>query len=162
MAKQYILYLNLISILVVVIFCLGSCSFQNKGEENLNDYHTILNYFEEKHGVSISNEITEIFVLTEVMCPICNKVFADFITKFINNETSVLVINARGTQVDIRPFLNNDDNVFFDPGLDNNKYEIFSNTKVVFLSDKSIDTIIIINTKNLYNQLILIDEHVKQ
>lgn len=106
----------------------------------------IESYFREKHNYSFSNNLKAIFVLTESGCMNCNKQFSEFISKDVAKDDVVCLIKASGTRVDISGIENNGITSFYDTNPDE---AILSESGVIFLKNKEIDTIIKIDAKTL-------------
>jgi hypothetical protein len=117
-----------------------SLSEKEKFIENLKEYLNV------KHQIKLNNSIKKVFILTDENCHSCNKFFAKTIEKNINDSSSLLLVSASSSKIDLSPF-DGANNVFFE----NKSKEIFlfDNSKIIFLNQEKIDTIISIKLDNL-------------
>ena len=136
----------------MLLFLFTSCS----EDKNKAYYKDVAAYFQTNHQFEITSHIKAIFVLTEQNCMPCNKKLSDFM---VNNNQKELVylIKASGAAVDISPYEDMQGNIFYsydDPPL-------FNESQVILLNNKSVDTIIKINAKTIYDDLDFIHEKIK-
>jgi hypothetical protein len=138
---------NLFFLFSVAFFVL-SCSSQE-----VIEFRKIARYFEKTHNHKITADINKIVVISEGRgCGTCDAAFAQAALKYLTAE-SVFLITAKGNIVDIQPFINLKQNCFFDWQLDLSKFSEFGSSRVIYLKDNKIDTTIVINTKEINQQL---------
>jgi len=140
------LQITFISILTIVFL---GCSPQKS-----KDFEHLEKYFKETHKFKINDKIDKIVVLTEgASCASCDKIFARTAFEHLQNENTVYLVTATGNIVDIQPFLMLEKNCFFDWQLNRAEYSEFSSSRVIYLKNNVIDTIIIINSNEIREQL---------
>jgi hypothetical protein len=132
-----ILYLNKYISLFSLFFIFGCNNFKSDKKE-------IFDLINSK--TPINKNIEKIFILTENDCSSCNKMYSNYLSKNLNNKNALFIINASGNLVDISSFENSKlDNVV----IEDFKDTIFKSSRLIFLSNRNIDTIINVNYKNV-------------
>ena len=126
-----------------------------------NEYDEIKFYFETKQNYQLNNNIKTIFVLTDVGCMPCNKHFSNLITENLNNSSSIFLILASSTNIDLTEFKKSRNNVFFDKQ-ENLNIKNLKKSKVLFLKNNNIDTSIIIDARQIDLQFREINERLKR
>ena len=132
---------RIIIFLIFLNFC--SCNFSSK-----NDYEKEIKLIENIEGVSISSKTEKIFILTEHNCAPCNKLFSEFMTNNIENPNFLFIINASGNVIDISTFKKANSSKIV---ITNLEEEFFTDTKLIKLKNKEIDTIIKISSENIFD-----------
>ena len=136
-----------ISVLLAII--LTACSTTQQKE-----YKKVVNYFETTHNYKIDSTITKIVVIDEGKgCGTCDKTFAETCFKSFTKENTVFLVTAKGNYVDIQPFLGLEKNCYFDWQLNLKEYPEFGSSKVIYLKNNVIDTIVVINSSEIMQQL---------
>ena len=131
------------------MICIISCSTPKQKE-----YEQIEKYFKKIHNFKIDKTINKIVVITEGRtCGTCDRAFAKTVFKNLQNENTLFLVSATGNQVDIQPFLNIEKNCFFDWELNVVEYPEFKSSRVIYLKDNAIDTIVILNSMEIMQQL---------
>ncbi|SFC07317.1 hypothetical protein SAMN05421780_102475 [Flexibacter flexilis DSM 6793] len=123
-------------------------------KETITDekYKTLSEYFSQKHDVRISPAIKRIFVLTEKECVGCNARFSRLISSNINDTSSIVLVAASGTAVDISIFTDQPtQNVYFDEEAPETN-PLFAHTQAIFLKNQAVDTIVAIKAAELQQQ----------
>jgi hypothetical protein len=139
MARKHLIYCILISILIF------SCA------KKQNDYEKIAQYFQTKN-IELKNGYGKIIVLTDNGCPSCTKSLCRTTEFFAQDSTVLRLITSRGASVKIDNYIHKK-NVVIDWQLDEKKFPIFSETKIIYLKTNAIDTIINIDAYGLEKQL---------
>jgi len=121
-------------------------------------YSEIQEYFKEKHRFFIDEEVNAIFVLTARSCVPCNQKFSNFMLFNEHNKHFVYLIKASKNQIDLSAYKDYKGVVFYDTHY---KENIFDNSKVIFIKDKKIDTIIQIEALSLEKSLAYIQKRLK-
>jgi len=123
-------------LLLIFSFLLFSCNTDSSNRE----FEEIANYFKEKHNYEIDKNHKAIFVLTSKGCGGCNKYFSKFMLSNHHDDNVVYLIKASKSAIDLSGFEDYEGVVFYDTDYQ----EIFENSKIIFLKNKEIDTIIAI------------------
>ncbi len=127
---------NILSIALLTVAC----------KDTSNNNYRLDEYFRTKHSYNLQNDTKAILVLTEEGCPSCNKMFSDVVLKNAGRDNVICLVNAGGAKIDITPFEAIRNNMFFDA---DNKDSLFANSKVIFLKNKEIDTIVPIKANTI-------------
>ncbi|CAN5458766.1 hypothetical protein BH10BAC1_BH10BAC1_08660 [soil metagenome] len=144
---------SIVAFLIITATC--GCTSTNSVKEN-NCFDSIKKYFVERHNYNIESGIKKIFVITENGCVPCNKKLAELCSYSIHNNSCIMLITSTGTQVDISNFNPAEKNIFFDQNVTETPYEIFYTSKVIFIKNKAIDTIITLDAHQLEKQFEII------
>ena len=145
MVHKLLIYLILISGLIFV----SSCNSQKKEEK----FNKIINYFEKVHNYKLGNDINKIVIISEGKgCASCEKAFAKTALEYLVDST-VFLVTATGNHIDIQPFLQLERNCFVDWQLNATEYSEFVSSRVIYLKNNEIDTVIIINSNEIMQQL---------
>lgn len=135
-----------------MLFLFSSCN----ADKNEAYYKDIDNYFQTNHEFKIADNSKAVFVLTEQNCMPCNKKLSEFMVHN-NSKDLVYLIKASGSAVDISAYKNMQGNIFY-------SYDdtpLFKESQVILLNHKSIDTIIKVNAKTIYDDLDFISKKIK-
>ena len=137
-----------IIICLLAITLLACSSTKQKGFEHLEKY------FKEVHKFKLDNSINKIVVITEgTGCPSCDRAFANTTLENLQNNNTIFLVIAKGSLIDIQPFLNLEKNCFFDWQLNYKEYPEFTKSKVIYIKNNEIDTIITIKSELLFEHL---------
>jgi len=140
--------LNKILIFALLISLL-SCSSQKSKK-----FEHIKNYFSAVHNFTIDDNVNKIIVITEgTGCPSCDKAFSDAILGYSHDANSIFLVSATGKFINIEPYLNLKNNCFFDCEFNRTEYPEFANTSVICLKNNAVDTIVVINSNEINQQL---------
>jgi len=120
---------------LIFSFLLFSCDINSSKKK----FEEIANYFKENHHYEINQNCKAIFILTSKGCGQCNKNFSKFML-FKQYDDVIYLIKASKNTIDLSGFENYKGIIFYDTEYQ----EIFEKSKVVFLKNKQIDTIITI------------------
>jgi len=123
-------------LLLIFSFLLFYCNDNSVKKE----LEKIESYFKKTHNYEIDQKCKAIFVLTSNGCGSCNKYFSKFMLSNHYDNDVVYLIKASKNIIDLSEFKDHKGVVFYDTEYQ----EIFENTKVIFLNNKQIDTIIAI------------------
>lgn len=136
---------------VLIVFMLFNFSCINNTPKPIK---TIKNYFLKTHNVKIDNSINKIVIITEgSICGQCDRLFSELVLKNLLNDSTIILVNAKGTIINIKDFLDLKKNCYFDWQLDTTKFPEFKTSRVIYLKDNDIDTIIIINPRIILKQI---------
>jgi hypothetical protein len=156
--------LNLkISFILLLFFALGCSDTAEQTTENKpteSRYTTISNYFKERHQVTITDSIKAIFVLTDNGCGPCNKHFSELMASHMNTNTSLFLILASGTNIDLSEFKQSKSKIYYDKP-ENIAHHLFDETKAIFIQHQKIDTTITIDARLIDYQFSEINKLVK-
>lgn len=148
----------------LILLSLISC-FKNNNETVTHivptEYDVIHKYFLERQNYSISNSDKTIFVLTDVGCMPCNKHFSELISDNLNDSTSIFLILANGSNLDLSLFNKKNKKVFFDKQ-ENIKNDILKKSKAIFLEQSKVDTSIVIDARQIEIQFKEIRNHLSK
>ena len=102
-----------------------------------------------------------IVFLSENGCPSCNRDFSKAILNYLINKDNVLIIlNAKGYQIDIRPYLSKESiNVVSDYSSNFYRLKLFYGSGVILLKDQQIEEIIELKLDNM-EQTIRLLKHI--
>jgi hypothetical protein len=114
-------------------------------------------YISNNFKQDISNKYNKIYVLTEQGCLPCNTKFTKFVANKINEDSTLIIVNASGVYVDISEFLDKKENIFFTKQSSNDS--LFNTSKILFLKNNQLDTIIYINPSKLQSQFEYIERY---
>jgi hypothetical protein len=128
------------------MFLLLSCS-----SEKEKQFLLIKEYLNER---SYSLEgVRFILVVTEEGCPACNQRFASIVEEQLTKSTTLCIVAAKGTRVDISPFYQSE-KVLMDLYCDFLKLKICNGSCLLLLSEMGgIDTIVSIESEGLEEKL---------
>lgn len=87
----------------------------------------------------------------------CNKHFSELMKENLNDSSSLFLILASGSNIDISEFNNTNNRVFFDRD-ENHKNNLFYDSKILFFKGKQIDTMITIDARKIDIQIKKINE----
>ncbi|MDR2926988.1 MAG: hypothetical protein LBV41_02115 [Cytophagaceae bacterium] len=140
------LFLGIVSVVCFIISVLSCTSQQEK------EFRKIENYFENKHGYKVADNINKVIIIGEGSnCSVCDKVFAQTAREYLA-DSSVFLITAKGSIVDIEPFRNLKQNCFFD--WQSNLSDLSLNkSRIIYFSNNKIDTVIVINSNEFMAQM---------
>lgn len=145
MESRFLSFLLLISLGIIVIGCEESSTKTSK------DYTKLEDYFGKIHLFKLTPKINSIFVLTDKGCMPCNKKFAKKL-KQMDKDSSLVLITAKQTSINLSGFdLSSKKNVFNDVYFSND-YPFLRRSKVIYLGDKKIDSVIELNVRELDHQ----------
>jgi len=148
MTKIKLLFINILAITII------ACSTPKQKEYKYIEYEHIETYFNKIHNFELDNSIDKIVVIAEGNgCGNCNKIFAEKTLEELEGKNTVFLVTATGNYVNIKPFLNLEKDCFFDWELNKNQYPEFENSRVIYLKNNNIDTIIIMQSELLFEQL---------
>jgi hypothetical protein len=137
-----------------ILFCFVLISFLSCSEQKSKEYAHIEKYFKDTHKFHLDSTIDKIVVITEgTGCIFCDRSFSKIVLEKFQNKNTVILSTATGTCIDIQPFLAIEKNCFFDWQLNKEKYPEFVSSRIIFLKNKEIDTVIVINSTELMQQL---------
>lgn len=144
MELKHLIYLILISSALMISSCKSS-------EERT--YLKIKDYFHDKHDFEIGSDINKIVVIAEgKSCLNCEIAFAEVAYQYLK-DSSVFLVTAKGNYVDISNFLKIDNRCFFDWQLNCYDFPEFESSRVIYLKESEVDTVIVINTDEIMQQL---------
>jgi len=117
------------------------------------EFQKIVNYFENTHQYKITDDINKVVIITEGKgCGTCDAAFAQTALQYLA-DSSLFLITAKGNFVDIKPFLALKQNCFFDWQIELSKFSEFESSRVIYFKDNKIDTIVVINSTEILQQL---------
>jgi|GEM_PF-1118405 len=137
-------------LLLIFSFFLFSCNNNSVKKE----FKEIANYFKETHNYEIDQKCKAIFVLTSRGCNSCNKYFSKFMLSNSYDSDVIYLIKASKNAIDLSGFEDYNGVVFYDT--DYQKF--FGNSKIIFLNNKQIDTIIIIEPQTILDGFQIINQ----
>lgn len=121
--------------------------------ERTNEFEKISDYFKQKHNFILNGGVNKIVVIGEGGgCPSCEKSFADFAFENLL-DSSVFLVISRGNNINIKKFLDLEQNCFFDWQLDKQKFPEFKSSRIIYLKSNAIDTVVVINSKEFLEQI---------
>jgi DNA/RNA endonuclease YhcR with UshA esterase domain len=144
MAHKHLIYWGLISFSIF-----SSCAQPQKQEISKNE---VTEYLTDKK-YQLSKNIKKIIVITENGCPACSNALAEVGCKELADSSTLFVITARGSNVNIKPYLQMKNNVIFDWQANSSQFPMFQQTSVIYLNNTEVDTIIDINADDIHGQL---------
>jgi len=110
-------------------------------------FEEITSYFITKHDYLVGDNTKAIFVLTSIGCKPCNKKFSELmITNQYAQNDIVYLIKASKNIIDLSDYKSYSGTVFYDFTYEDN---IFDGSKVIFINNKKIDTIVNIEALTL-------------
>lgn len=123
-----------------------ACSTDNKDA-------LLRSYLRDQMGLSSSQLPTAIFVITEEGCPTCDKLFADLVRPRTDTPSSLFLVRAEGSTVDLSGYLEETDQIRFDYDWSFKRLGIIKGSGVVLLNEGRIDTVVEIQASNISHQL---------
>ncbi|MDO4728236.1 MAG: hypothetical protein Q4B43_04435 [Bacteroidota bacterium] len=127
----------------------------NKEEQFYKDMET---YFRSKHNYNIADNDV-IFALTSNGCRGCNVMLSDYMLS--NTYPAVYLISASSNSLDLSEYKKRKGNIFMDWSNDKKLSALFDKSKVIFIKNKQIDTIVQIEAKTLEQTISYIKEQVE-
>ena len=147
MESKFLSFLILISLMIV------GCS--ESSTKTSKDYEELKEYLEKIHSFKLTPKINSVYVLTDKGCMPCNKKFAKKLEQ-IDKDSSLVLITAKQTSINLSGFdLSSKKNLLSDVYFSND-YPFLRRSKVVYLGDKKIDSVIELNARELDNQFSVI------
>ena len=128
-----------------LFFVFYSCDEKTLSENEKNTKE-LASYLEENHDITLIKNYSKVFILTDKNCHSCNQFFAKTIESSLNDSNCVFIVSASSSRIDLSEFLNAK-NVYFEKSDGTNDF--FDNSKIIFLTEGIIDTIINIKIDNL-------------
>ena len=162
--------IKLLMLLTVILFCFLQCSGQNPKSnystekqaktQKDNDHKKLEEYLLSLSDTLFLKNYDAVLFLSESGCPSCNKSFAAAIENIILNKNNVLIIlNAKGQQINIRPFLSKEvSNIVKDFSSDFYRLNLFFGSGIILLKDGKIENIIEISSDKLQEKLTVLKE----
>lgn len=126
----------------------AACSSPAKEKDKPGSYEELASYFKEKQGYTLTEHTKRIFILNDEGCMPCNKHFSELMTENLDDSTSLFLILASATNIDLSEFAKLKHRVFYDRP-ENIKTKVFDKSGLIFLRHKAIDTIISIDARQL-------------
>lgn len=115
------------------------------------DYTELKSYLDKIHTFQLTPKINSVYVLTDKGCMPCNKKFANKL-KQMDKDSSLVLITAKQTSINLSGFdLSSKKNVLSDVYFSKD-YPFLRRSKVIYLGDKKIDSVIELNVRELDNQ----------
>lgn len=112
-----------------------------------NKLEEITTYFKANHNYQVNDNTKAIFVLTSIGCKPCNRKFSELmITNQYAGDEIIYLIKASKNIIDLSVYKSYNGIIFYDFEYKDN---IFDGSKVIFLNDKKIDTIVNIEALTL-------------
>ncbi|MDR2009478.1 MAG: hypothetical protein LBQ22_03245 [Bacteroidales bacterium] len=131
------------------VFAVFACSSPRQ-----KNFSHIEEYFENTHNYKFNDTINKIVVIAEgSVCGSCENAFAKTTYQYLKNDKTIFLITTMGTIIDINPFLQMDNNCFFDWQLNTSEFPEFESSRVIYLENSQIDTIVILDSSILSQQL---------
>jgi hypothetical protein len=149
--EKLIRFLIYFSFALALLVFTQSCNHSPNVSEQKTTYQLLDEYFKTKHNFELTDKQKRILVITQNHCMSCNKMFASLVLDNINDSSSVILVTSDGSGLNIAPFRQHKGIIFFDssPEIEGN---ILSNTSIINLKAKSVDTIIKIEARTLEEQ----------
>ncbi len=139
---------------------LGSLLWSCSGSSN-SEFEQLADSLKREYDINLGTQVQRILVLTEEDCPSCNVYFAKAIIKYVDDPNSIIIANASGSRVDLSALIQVEkavNNVYI--ARTYNKQNSFVNkTKVIYLVNSKIDTVVTINARELESQFKYIFEN---
>ena len=151
MQKFLIVYLVLISLCL-----LSSCHQQETDivtsvQGHNTSYDSILDYFKTRHHKKLEPSVRRIFVLTENGCLTCNKKFLSLLKHNLSDTSAIFIVGVSANYFDISG-LDSSKQVVIDQSLLETEYPMLHQSKVIYLRNKQVDTIITIDVTQIDQQ----------
>lgn len=132
--------------LVLSIFFVASCATPSQDWQS----KTLVDYLS-KHAFN-AEELDAVFVMTEEGCHKCAQSYALYLSDKIEWPKTLIVVTAKGSAVDISPFLQSD-KVLFDPNKNILSLGLCEGSAAIFLKNGTIDTLLEIAPIDLEKRL---------
>lgn len=152
------LFLNFL--LLASSLFLTECGNKTQASISTSSSTADLSRFVQDHKI-ISNmkDSYSILFLYENGCVGCNKSYAKVVEQYINDSATGIVVTAKGTQIDLSPFIRDStNNVFHDVKKEFLALGITSQSAAIFVRNNKIDTIVSISADSLETKLQFIQE----
>lgn len=130
-------------VISLLIFIAYSCK-NNQKEDSV--YNKLESFLAKKNFVI--KDYNTILVLSNKGCLTCNKNFAILQEDFINRDSSLIIVSAQGSMIDISNILEAK-NKYSDFNQKFHKLNITKNSAYIKLKNNKVDTIIEMEAKNL-------------
>lgn len=143
---------HVFGLIVSIGLVFSSCNDATPTSAMANDFEQLQSYFKTRHNYALSDSIRQIFVVSEKGCVSCNKNFAELTAKYINEPHTVVLISAEGSRVDVTPFLEERNNIFWENPASIASNHLLNKTSLICLSKNKVDTIITINADGIQEQ----------
>lgn len=124
-------------------------------------YEEIESYFAERQKQKIPQEARKLFILSRSGCISCNKSFAELITYFLQDKSSMILI-THGEPFEGIPEFNDNTytaHIYYDHNIDQfPAYNKLNKNQLLYLSDLEIDTLIPITAEHLLSSMQYVNE----
>lgn len=153
--KEFITIMSLISIykIIAFLFLIFSFSCSSSIESNLKEYCNRQNITFEDNMI--------IMVIAENTCIRCNREFSIFSEKYINHPNIDIILTAEGGLFNTSLY-EKANNVQYDFKGRIHKKQIINSSGVIFVKNKTIDTIINIEASRLYKSFNFIENRLNE
>ncbi len=151
---------SVVSVIVVMMVFLSACDTKtgNKTEkkEGKSSYELLAAYLSEFPDNLQIDKYRIVLFLTESGCSSCNNRFSSFIQdKMINKDSVLIIVNAKGGQINIRPYLSDTiNNIVTDFTSDFYRLGLLEGTGFINLKDNKIDSIVKVEPERINEQLL--------
>lgn len=143
--------LLLVCFILINCFCCTYRKDANEVKRPMSKYDSIVDYFKIRQKISLEVGITKIFVLTEKGCMSCNKKFMELVEENISNKSALILIGTDGSYLDVSKFTPSK-RILVDQSLIETGYTVLHESKVIYLRNKSIDSIVTIDARQIQRQ----------
>ena len=136
---------------ILLVYILASCTENTIEKASTNtDSQTLIEYLKAKHRYELADKIKTVFILTENGCMSCNQKLAKLMANNLNKPHALFLVLAQGSRIDLSLFPQGKNNVLYDDEIIRKSY--FSETKILLLKNKHIDSTLLIDAKQLPEQ----------
>lgn len=119
----------------------------------------IKSYIENTYRVKVTDGIRRVFILNDYDCSDCVNSFSDFLKKYVNDKSSLLLVSSGGENLDVKAFEDlrkKNPNIVISHHA-NDDTTIFSGLGVIYFDEARVDTIISLCVVTMKEQLQFID-----
>lgn len=144
--------LHIVCLILINCGLFFHCKNSMPKQKHEKQYDSILDYFKTRQKIILKPTTSKLFILTENGCMSCNKEFSEVLSHCLSDTSCVFLIGTQGSYIDITRFAPSK-NVFIDQSLTETGYTFFHQSKIIYLNNTQIDTILTINAREMIQQL---------
>ncbi len=142
------------SYILIAVFLFVQCA--NNNIEKDEKTKKVADYLKKKYEVNLQENIQRIFIVNDMGCGNCILSFSEFIKSHCFDDSILVILNSRGTNVDLNAFemiKRKNPNIVINHNIITEPNDLFYHSGVVYLDKGKVDTIIHLQGEDLLKPL---------